>query len=342
MIFAIFYKVVDYQIIFISEVLHMSGGIVFTLSLGDDSPKIDRTEKGKNIIDFPEQFVVIDLETTGLDPSWDGIIEVSGIRVKNGIVIDKFTSLINPGYKIDEFITELTGITNDMLAPAPKINDVLPLYLDFIGTDIVVGHNVNFDVNFLYDYSMELLQKPFTNSFIDTMRMARKVFPEYNHHRLCDIKEYLNVSSDTEHRAESDCMATLECYLKMKTMIEEKFGLPNFIEMFKNKKIDLRTISTNVSDFDTSHPLYGKRCVFTGTLEKMTRAEAAQHVVDLGGIADNNVTKKTNFLVLGNNDYCKSIKDGKSTKQKKAEQNKLSGCDIEIITENVFYDMIEV
>lgn len=342
MIFAIFYKVVDYQIIFISEVLHMSGGIVFTLSLGDDSPKIERTEKGKNIIDFPEQYVVIDLETTGLDPYWDKIIEVSGIRIKDGNVIDKYTSLVNPGYEIDEFITELTGITNDMLASAPKINDVLPLYLDFIGTDIVVGHNVNFDVNFLYDNTMSLLHKPFTNSFIDTMRIARRVFPEYNHHRLCDIKEYLNVKSDTEHRAESDCLATFECYEKMKAIIEEKFGLSNFIKMFKNKKIDLKAISTNVSEFDTSHPLYGKRCVFTGTLEKMTRAEAAQHVVDLGGIADNNVTKKTNFLVLGNNDYCKSIKDGKSTKQKKAEQNKLSGCDIEIITENVFYDMIEV
>lgn len=82
-------------------------------------------------------------------------------------------------------------------------------------------------------------------------------------------------------------------------------------------------------------------CVFTGTLERMTRKEVMQIVVDLGGINGNSVTAKTNYLILGNNDYCPLIKDGKSNKQKKAEELKLKGKDIEILTENVFYDMIE-
>ena len=73
----------------------------------------------------------------------------------------------------------------------------------------------------------------------------------------------------------------------------------------------------------------------------MTRKTAMQMVVDLGGLVGNSVTKKTNYLILGNNDYCSSIKDGKSSKQKKAESLKLSGNDIEIISENVFYDMLE-
>ena len=82
-------------------------------------------------------------------------------------------------------------------------------------------------------------------------------------------------------------------------------------------------------------------CVFTGTLEKMTRREAMQAVVDVGGSVGDNVTKDTNFLILGNNDYCKTIKDGKSTKQKKAEALMLKGNDIAIIPENVFYEMLE-
>ena len=100
---------------------------------------------------------------------------------------------------------------------------------------------------------------------------------------------------------------------------------------------DIVSSSENV---DPSNPLFGKVCVFTGTLEKMVRKDAMQLVANLGGINADNVTKKTNYLVLGNNDYCSSIKDGKSSKQKKAEKLKLSGQDIEIIPENVFYDIV--
>ena len=81
-------------------------------------------------------------------------------------------------------------------------------------------------------------------------------------------------------------------------------------------------------------------CVFTGTLEKMSRKDAMQLVVDFGGSVGDNVTKKTNYLILGNNDFCQSIKDGKSNKQKKAEDLILKGHDIEILSENVFYDLV--
>ena len=87
-------------------------------------------------------------------------------------------------------------------------------------------------------------------------------------------------------------------------------------------------------------PIYRQHLCITGKLDRFTRAEAMQLIADLGGINDNTVTKNTNFLILGNNDYCATIKGGKSTKQKKAESAKLGGQDIEIIPENVFYDMI--
>ena len=125
--------------------------------------------------------------------------------------------------------------------------------------------------------------------------------------------------------------------------VQEQFGtVDELLKSIKKSKSGIKAsdISAKVSNFDVTHPLYGKICVFTGVLEKMLRRDAMQVVANLGGINADNVTKKTNYLILGNNDYCKSIKDGKSSKQKKAEKLQLDGHDIQIIPENVFYDMI--
>ena len=113
-------------------------------------------------------------------------------------------------------------------------------------------------------------------------------------------------------------------------------------EMCIRDRVRSKDISTENTEFDETHPLYGKLCVFTGTLEQMKRKEAMQRVGDLSGSVADSVSKKTNYLILGNNDYCPLIKDPdkKSSKQKKAEKLKLAGNDIEIISENVFYDML--
>ncbi len=318
------------------------GSIIF--GIGNFEKKSVRKFKGKNIIEFPDKYVVVDLETTGLSPEWDMIIEIGAIKVQNGKIIDNFQRLVYPGEKISSFIEQLTGITNEMLAGAPLINDVLPQFDEFVGNSIVVGHNVNFDVNFLYENYDYVLEKPFSNDFIDTMRISRKLYPELDHHRLIDIVEHLKITGSTMHRALSDCRYTYECYEKMK---EDIITIYNELDDFKklynrhhSKGIDLRTLTAESDEFDDTHPLYKKECVFTGTLEKYSRQEAAQIVVNLGGTCGNKVTKKTNYLILGNNDYCSLIKDGKSSKQKKAEEYKLKGQDIEIIPENVFYEMI--
>ena len=305
-------------------------------------PKSKRPYKGASIIDFPDKYVVLDLETTGLSPEWDSIIEIGAIKVCEGKIVDTYQQLINPGFEIDDFIQNLTGITNEMLKSQPSISDVLPDIEAFIGNNIVVGHNVNFDINFFYDNFDYFLKRPFTNSFIDTMRISRKVLPDLRHHRLIDVVNELGIEGSEFHRALSDCEYTFKIYEVMKVLVEHDFeGQENFKKLFhRHTSIDFTKLKPDSDEFDNAHPLYGKNCVFTGALEKYTRQQAAQIVVNLGGQCENNVTKKTNFLILGNNDYCTSIKDGKSNKQKKAEEYKLKGFDIEIIPENVFYDMI--
>ena len=105
-------------------------------------------------------------------------------------------------------------------------------------------------------------------------------------------------------------------------------------------KADLRSIKGDSTKFSIDHPFYNHHCAFTGKLERFARKDAAQLVANIGGYCDNRVTRHTNFLIVGDLEYSNNIKDGKSTKLKKAEQLILNGQDLQIITESVFYDML--
>lgn len=311
--------------------------------MGKPGEKRERTEKGRSLLQLPKDFTVIDLETTGLMPGADRILEVGALRVRDGAVSEKYQSLVryDDDCEVDPFITELTGITTDMIKSAPDIQDILPEYLSFIGSDVVVGHNVNFDINFIYDEASEICGRSFTNDFVDTMRLSRRVHPEERHHRLQDLVDRYHITQDGQHRSLADCSATLQCYRCLSEEIDNGYGgVEHFTRVTSHKSVKAADFTGDAAKNDPSSPLYQKVCVVTGKLERFTRAEAMQLIADLGGINGDTVTKNTNYLVLGNNDYCKTIKGGKSNKQKKAEDLKSKGYDIEIIPESVFYDMI--
>lgn len=311
------------------------------------TPTIKRTEKGKSLFAFPSNYTVIDLETTGYSPIYDEIIELCAIRVRDNEIKESFSSLINRDGQVfvDSFVTELTGISQDMIDNAPDIKDILPQFIDFIGSDLIIGHNVNFDINFLYDATLSVTGKPFINDFVDTMRISRRLHPEQRHHRLRDLAERYFVDYCGAHRSERDCEITKLCYDSLLMEILQIYdSYDNFLSIHKPRQhsIKAKDISSENNQFDESHVLYGKVCVFTGALERMSRKDAMQIVANLGGINSDSVTKKTNYLILGCNDYCKSIKDGKSNKQKRAEKLQLDGIDIVIISEDVFYELISV
>lgn len=297
-----------------------------------------RPFKGKSLLMFPDNYTVIDLETTGFDPQFDEIIEMSAIKVRDNKIVDTFSQLVNCTNEINDFIVSLTGITKNDTNNAEETEIVLKEFISFIGEDIIIGHNVNFDINFLYDNTIKYFNKPIRNDYVDTLRIARYTITNLKHHRLENLCEFYNIDYMNAHRALSDAEITLNVYIKLKNEFNN-FDFEKYTS--KNYTLKAHDIVTDKQDFDITNPLYDKRIVFTGTLEKMARKEAMQIVANLGGINQDNVNKETNYLVLGNNDYCKNIKNGKSNKQKKAEQLKIKGQDIEIISENVFYDMIE-
>lgn len=303
-----------------------------------------RENKGKAVNALPEDYVALDLETTGLDPEWDSIIEIGMVRVRHGEVAAEYSTLVNPGMPIDDFIAELTGITNDMLAAAPALPEVLPAARDSLGDDIILGHNINFDINFIYDNCERQGLTPVSNDYIDTMRISRRVLPDLKHHRLGDIVNALGVDHAQAHRAIGDCHATIDCYKALLAHIDAGAGREAYItEVSRHgaQRPDLHKLAADGTAVDEMHPLYGKHCVFTGTLAKMVRLDAAQAVVNVGGLCDNGVNKDTNFLILGASDYSK-IKDGKSNKLKRAESLIAKGADLQIISENVFYDLMNL
>ena len=301
-----------------------------------------RENKGNSKIDLLKNYVVIDIETTAIDPQYDEIIELGALKVENGIVTSSFSKLIKPKRPISDFITQLTGISNKMVENAPSIEEELPNYLKFINEQNIVGHNVNFDINFIYDNSIEILNVPFPNDYIDTLRLSRRLYPDLDNHKLTTVCDYLKVSDNIHHRALSDCQLTFEVYEKIKNYV----GTQNIdLEvLFKPKPKQKRNylkasdIIAVTSDFDETNLFYNKYCVFTGALS-ITRREAMQKVVDLGGKCEDQVTKKTNYLILGNLDYEK-CKGEKSSKYRKAEEYILAGQDIQIISENVFFDIL--
>ncbi|MDP4092547.1 MAG: exonuclease domain-containing protein [Bacillota bacterium] len=303
-------------------------------------PKTVRENKGKSLLEFIDNYVVLDLETTGLDPTYDEIIEIAAIKISNGEKIAEFTTLVKPECLIDEYITQLTGITNEMVKDAPKIEKVLPELINFLGDSVIAAHNANFDINFLYDNCMFCINKAFSNNFIDTMRISRRLFKDIRH-RLVDLSKEFKITADIQHRAMADCELTQKVYEYMRNHCNtNNIDLAAFHKTSHGKSFDLDNYKPESEEFDVSNPIYGMSVCFTGALEKFQRKDALQIVTNLGGIPSDSVTKTTNILVLGNNDYCSSIKDGKSNKQKKAEDLILKGYDLIIISEKSFYDML--
>lgn len=308
-----------------------------------------RESKGRSIIAFPDTYCVIDVETTGRSPQWDHIIEVAAVKISDGRETGRFSSLIQPpsmpgGTFVDDFIEALTGITDEMLAGAPFAPDVLEEFATFVEDAPVVGHCVSFDIDFLYDSFDRYLDRPFSNDYIDTLRLARKLHPEMSHHRLADLVRLFDVAHNDAHRAMGDVEVTAECFARLKAEALERYGSEGeFQKAFQlggSHSVKAADIQGDAQKIDEDSPIFGCACVFTGKLEKFTRAEAMQIVADLGGINQDGVTKTTRYLVLGNNDYCSAIKDGKSNKQKKAEKWALKGSGIEILPETAFYDML--
>lgn len=159
-------------------------------------------------------YVVLDVETTGLRPGPDRVIEIAGIRLHGGQSADSFQALINPQRRLPPFIVQFTGISNDMVARAPTAEQVLPDFLRFIEDAVIVGHNVSFDIGFL-SYEAQRLGHTFPIDGLDTIALARRFLPGLRRFKLDLVAQHLNIPAANRHRAMGDAKVTTAIFLKL-------------------------------------------------------------------------------------------------------------------------------
>ncbi len=151
--------------------------------------KVKRIGKGYAVKCLPDKYVVVDIETTGLDPQSNEIIEISALKYEQNVLIDSYHTLVHPNESISAFITGLTGITNEM-----------------VKNEVIVGYNINFDLNFLYDNLKVCTNEILSNNYLDVLLLTRRVYPSLSSHKQTAVAEYLGINIQGAHRAEKDCM----------------------------------------------------------------------------------------------------------------------------------------
>ena len=180
----------------------------------------NRLYKGHSLIKNLNDYTVLDIETTSLDSFTGEIVEISAIKVRDKKEVDTFSELIKTHNRLGAFTTRLTGITNEMVQKEGKdLINVLQQFKDFLDRDIIVGHNVNFDINFIYDSMYKNMNEYLTNDFVDTLRISRKVLPNLRHHKLDNLIDYFNLVKRDEHRALNDCILTNQVYINLTKML---------------------------------------------------------------------------------------------------------------------------
>ena len=313
--------------------------------------------------DILSHYIVLDIETTGLDRCQDEIIEIAAVEYRHGNEVGEFHSLIRPQVSIPDNITELTGITDSDIANAPTLDCIKESFLGFVGSTPLVGHNaLSFDVPFISNK----IGVDLSNIVIDTLTMARKSYPLLHSHKLDYLKDVLELNSSLSHRALNDVHTTnalmWACLtprryetLMWKAFLDQKRSPIIQLPAFKSKKsiakknymdakynrVDIKSFVPTCSDIDPEGQLFGKNIVFTGELS-IPRDKAMQLAVNSGAVLKSSVSGKTAFLVVGNPSANLPDSSGESSKERKAAALNASGkARIEIINESQFLDLVK-
>ena len=167
-------------------------------------------------------YTVVDVETTGLSAYRDGITEICCLRIAGDRVVDRFSTLVNPGQPIPHFIQGMTGITDAMVRDAPSFRQVIPAFLRFLGESVLVAHNAPFDLSFI-NYGLYSSGQPHLhNPTVDTIRLARRLLPDLPRRSLDAVTQHLGIFVADRHRAYGDAIATAEVLLRLLPLARQR------------------------------------------------------------------------------------------------------------------------
>ena len=162
-----------------------------------------------------ETYVVFDLETTGFNPHHNEIIEIGATKIEAGEITSSYQTFVNPNGEVPARITELTGITNEMVADAPSLQEAIEEFLSFVGEATLVAHNLSFDLGFIEDKLKRLNKAEISNPALDTLNLSRALLPELKTYKLKKLAKEFKVDLDNHHRADDDAQATAEIFLEL-------------------------------------------------------------------------------------------------------------------------------
>ncbi len=220
-----------------------------------------------------KSYVSIDLETTGLNPKTDRIIEIGAVKVVDGVCGERFSALINPGRKLEEKIVDLTGIRDEDLAGAPFLREVLPGFLEFLEDLPLLGHSVLFDFSFLKKAAVD--QKlTLEKQAVDTLKIARKYLSGLEHRSLDFLCAYYGIPHRA-HRALEDAAATVALYQKLKELFySEEEALFSPAPLSYRAK---RDTPATPAQKEQLYRLCAQHNIESGAvIEEMTRSEASR------------------------------------------------------------------
>ena len=204
----------------------------------DKTPSVSFPKKQ----DIDTEYCVLDIETTGLSFRTEKITELGAVIYKNGEVVDSFECFVNPEKPIPAEVVEVTHITDEMVKNAETIEKVLPKFLEFIGDRVIVAHNADFDVGFI-KYNAEKLGIKLENTYIDTLRLAKDLFPDYKKYKLGIIAEKLGIKVEVAHRALDDVITLVKVFKVMLDMLKEKGAKTvNDIDKLEEGKADFKKL----------------------------------------------------------------------------------------------------
>jgi DNA polymerase III subunit alpha, Gram-positive type len=185
------------------------------LTLNDDIIEFTPINYDKRKL-LETNYVVFDLETTGAKCPPCRITEIGAYRIECGQITDKFHTLINPECEIPTFISQLTGISNQMVRNEPKFRDVAADFLEFIGDSVLVAHNARFDMSFLnYEISLIYGNYRVSNPHLCTVQLSRRLISNIDNHKLNTVAEYFRISLENHHRASDDALATAKIFINL-------------------------------------------------------------------------------------------------------------------------------
>lgn len=222
-----------------------------------------------------QDYVCLDLETTGLDPKTDKIIEIGAVKVRDGEIVESFQSFVNPGRMLPVKIIELTGIRDEDLKDAPSIEEVLPSFLEFSGEECFLGHSVPFDYSFMKKAVVNMDGKnKYEKMGIDTLKISRKHLASLESRRLSYLCAYYNIEQNA-HRALGDAVATHFLYQKLLRDFyvenEEDFVPQKLIYNVKRESPITKAQKERLSKLITLHNID-----YLYDLDKLTRNEASR------------------------------------------------------------------